>query len=212
MALTWRKAAVAFGWLTAAILGVLLSYIAAQVGAYHTSTGEVAPGVAAWKVRAQLPDTTVERIDEGMLCGFPCLVNLMPDRPAYRGSAVLYLTDTDPHQVADALTNAGFQPGDGNLTIPSHQQLHGLKDTPAVDGVPTTWHTKTITDTHGVVVQISQLETSEPNIAFDEAWPPPPLRWAAPTAGLTTATALTTAAIWFHRRRRQKKQAADTTT
>lgn len=192
-----RGIVVAVGWMAAAVAAVFVSWVAAAVAANLTGVGEVAPGVAARTVAAEIDDQAVERIDEGRFCGFPCLVNIVPAGPSYEGSALLLLTDSGVEQVAGALTAAGFEPGDANLDIPTHQRLN-LEG--VVDGVPTVWHARNIAGTHGVVAQIDDQGPFGATLHFDEAYPPAPVRWAAPVTGLTAATGFAWVGLWFRRR------------
>lgn len=193
-----RRLLFTVGWIVAAVVAVLVSWVAAVVAANLTGVGETAPGIAARTVAAEFDADVVDRIDEGRFCGFPCLVDVFPIGPAYEGSALLHLDDASGDQLAEALTAAGFEPGDGGLDIAAHQRLRRTPS--AVEGVPTVWHSRDIAGSHGVVVQIYQLGSFSPSVHFDEGYPPPPARWVAPIVGLTVAAGFAWVAFRFRRR------------
>ena len=194
-----RRVVVAAGWMAAAVVAMVVSWVAAVAVASLTGVGETAPGVAARRVAAELDAVVVRDVEEARLCGFPCLVDIVPVGPAYEGSALLSLTHASGEEITEALTAAGFDPGDAGLDIPPHQRL---RRTPAVvEGVPTVWHIRTIAGSQGVVAQIDDLGSFATSMHFDEAYPPPPVRWVAPIVGLTVAAGFTWTGVWFRRRR-----------
>lgn len=130
------------------------------------------------------------------------MVNVVPDGPAYEGSAVLHLTDVSGEQIAETLTATGFEPGDGGLDIPASQRLNLDGD---LGGVPAVWHARDLAGSRGVVVQVTGVGGYvSPNLYFDEAYPPVLVRWAAPATGLAVLAGCAWAAAWFRHRRAPK--------
>jgi hypothetical protein len=195
-----RRMVLVVAWMTAAVVAVFVSWVSALIVANLTGIGETAPGVAANAVAAGLDEAAIARIDEGAFCGFPCLVNVVPDGPAYEGSAVLRLTDVSGEQIAEALTAAGFEPGDAGLDIPAFQRLKLEGD---LGGVPVVWHARDLAGSRGVVVQVTGVGAGSPSLYFDEAYPPALVRWAAPATGLAVVAGCAWTATWFRHRRRR---------
>lgn len=195
-----RRIVVVAAWMMAVVIAVFVSWVSALSVANLTGIGETAPGVAANAVAAGLDEPAIARIDEGAFCGFPCLVNVVPDGPAYEGSAVLHLTDVTGEQIAEALTATGFEPGDAGLDIPAFQRLNLDGDT---GSVPVVWHARDIAGSRGVVVQVTGVGAGSPNLYFDEAYPPALVRWAAPATGLAVVAGCAWAAAWCRHRRRR---------